>query len=82
MRDLNSEKTMRYRVGDELGEGIVAMVDYRPLPMPGNESVKSFSRVILKIGTEFWAVERGQTLAQKRRLEPEQLPQTAAKGKL
>ena len=24
------------------------MVDYRPLPMPGNEGLKSFSRVILE----------------------------------
>jgi hypothetical protein len=34
------------------------MVDYRPLPMPGNEGLKSFSRVILKIGADYWAVER------------------------
>jgi hypothetical protein len=55
------------------------MVDYRPLPMPGNEALKSFSRVILKVGEEYWAVERGQTLAEKRRLVPEELPPLPAK---
>jgi hypothetical protein len=58
------------------------MVDYRPLPMPGNDGLKSFSRVILKIGTEYWAIERGQTLADKRRLIPDQLPETLMKAQL
>ena len=31
-----------------------------PAPMPGNEALKSFSRVILKIGADYWAVERGR----------------------
>jgi hypothetical protein len=35
--------------------------------------------VIVKIGTEYWAVERGQTLAQKYRLSPGQLPEQLAK---
>jgi hypothetical protein len=41
--------------------------------------LKSFSRVILKIGTEYWAIERGKTLADKYRLAPEQLPEQLAK---
>ena len=28
----------------------------------------------LRFGREFWAIERGQTLADKRLLKPEQLP--------
>ena len=74
VRDLTNQKTFRYRPGDSLGGGTVVLVDYRPLPAPGNEVLKSFSRVILKIGTEYWAVERGKTLAEKYRLKPEQLP--------
>ncbi|MFO1497709.1 MAG: hypothetical protein U1G07_04830 [Verrucomicrobiota bacterium] len=79
VRDLSNQQTARYRVGDALADGTIAMVDYRPLPMPGNEALQSFSRVILKIGDEFWAVEKGQTLADKRRLTPDQLPSALAK---
>jgi hypothetical protein len=79
VRDVNNEKTYRYRVGDSLADGTIVMVDYRPLPMPGNDSLKSYSRVIVKVGNEFWAIERGQTLADKRRLAPEQLPEALAK---
>jgi hypothetical protein len=79
VRDLTNQKTFRYKLGDALADGTIAMVDYRPLPMPGNEGLKSFSRVILKVGTEYWAVERGQTLADKRRLSSEQLPESLPK---
>ncbi len=74
VRDLAAQKTMVFRPGDELGGGTVAMVDYRPLPKPGNSLLQSFSRVILQIGDEYWAVERGRTLADKRRLTPAELP--------
>ena len=79
VRDLTNQKTFHYKLGDPLADGTIAMVDYRPLPMPGNESLKSFSRVIIKIGSEYWAVERGQTLADKRRLSLEQLPESLPK---
>ena len=74
VRDLAAQKTMVFRPGDELGGGTVAMVDYRPLPKPGNSLLQSFSRVILQIGEEYWAVERGRTLADRRRLTPAELP--------
>jgi hypothetical protein len=51
------------------------MVDYRPMPMPGREIVQSESRVILRVGDDFWAIERGRTLADKRKLTGNQLPQ-------
>ena len=54
--------------------GVVVMVDYRPLPMPGQTDLKSFSRVIVKIDSEYWAVEKGQTLAEIYKLAPDQLP--------
>lgn len=75
VRDVAAEKTLRFKPGDTLAGGVVVMVDYRPMPLPGNEALKSFSRVILQIGAEYWAVERGQTLAEKYKLLPEQLPE-------
>jgi hypothetical protein len=44
------------------------------LPKPGNSLLQSFSRLILKVENEYWAVERGLTLADKRRLTPAELP--------
>lgn len=74
IRDLAAQKTMVFRPGDELAGGTVVMVDYRPLPKPGNSLLQSFSRLILKVENEYWAVERGRTLADKRRLTPAELP--------
>lgn len=74
VRDMVNQRTARYKPGDSLAGGTVVMVDYRPLPMPGNSGLQSFSRVLLKIGTDFWAIERGKTLADKRRLAPSEFP--------
>ena len=81
VRDLANQKTLRYRPGDELAGGTIVMVDYRPLPMPGNGLLQSSSRVILRVGTELWAIERGKTLADKRKLAPADLPAELAKSK-
>lgn len=75
VRDLVNERTFRYKPGDNLAGGVIVMVDYRALPMPGNEALKSFSRVIIRSGNEYWAIERGRTLADKYKLGPEQLPE-------
>ena len=74
VRDLTQQKTLRYRPGDTLAGGRIVCVDYRPMPSAVNELVRSDSRVILKIGSDFWAVERGRTLAEKRKLSDAQLP--------
>jgi hypothetical protein len=74
IRDLAAQKTVRYRVGDELAGGKIVLVDYRPMPAPGNSFLQSHSRLILKLGEEFWAVERGRTLAEKRKLTETELP--------
>ncbi len=79
IRDLTNQKTARYKVGDELGGGVIVMVDYRPMPLPQHEGLLSYSRVILKIGNDYWAVERGQTLAEKHPIGPEQLPKQISK---
>ncbi|HYE30914.1 MAG TPA: hypothetical protein VEH27_05780 [Methylomirabilota bacterium] len=71
--DTVNNKTKRYVIGDELLGGRIVMVDYRPLPHPGR-ALLSMSRVIIKAGQEYWAVERGGTLAEKRVLEKKDLP--------
>ena len=63
------------KVGDELPIGQIAMVDYRVMPMPDDPDVLSTGRVILKTGAEYWAVELGQTLGQRRILRASELPE-------
>ena len=77
--DVNQHKTFRYRPGDYLAGGTVVMVDYRSMPMPGREIIQSESRVILRFGKEYWAIDRGQTLADKRPLKPDQWPPELSK---
>jgi hypothetical protein len=79
VRDLTAQKTMQFKPGDELAGGVVVMVDYRPMPKPGNSLLQSFSRLILKIGDEYWAVERGKTLADKYKLAQTDLPPSLAR---
>ena len=47
------------------------------MPMPDSFAL-SESRVIVQIGSEFFAIERGRTLAEKRKLQPDQLPRDLA----
>jgi hypothetical protein len=75
IRDSARNVTTRYRPGDKVKDnGEIVAVDYRPLPSVRSPLLVSHSRVILKIGEEFWAVERGESLADKRKLEPDQWP--------
>ena len=75
--DTNEERTLVYGVGEELAggvEGVIVMVDYRAMPLPGHPGLESYSRVIIEGEDGYWAIESGQTLAQKHRLSEEQLP--------
>lgn len=81
VRDLTAQKTLRYKPGEPFAGGTLACVDYRSLPMPGNSFLRSDSRVIVRIGNEYWAIERGRTLAEKHKLSLEQLPAELAKAK-
>jgi hypothetical protein len=74
IRDTAKNVTTRYRPGDKLKDMEIVAVDYRALPSSRSPLLVSHSRVILKIGEEYWAVERGESLAQKRKLEAEQWP--------
>ena len=74
VRDLAAQKTARFKPGDKLAGGTVVMIDYRPMPEPGNPMLQSLSRIILKIDRDYWAIERGKTLADKRKLTQAEWP--------
>ena len=74
VQDVAGHKIARYKPGDEVAGYIVVTIDYRPMPKHGNSMLQSFSRVILKNGAEYWAVEHGRTLAEKFPITPENLP--------
>jgi hypothetical protein len=80
VRDLVNNRTTVHRLGEQLAGGTILMVDYRSLPMPGKIGINSFSRIILKVGPDYWAIERGATLDQKYKLTTELLPQQLAQA--
>ena len=80
VRDLSARKTRIYHVGDSLAGGEIFAVDYRPGPSPKKPEIDSPSRVIIAAGLEYWAIESGDTLAEKHRLDATQLlPYLAAR---
>jgi len=78
VRDLVNQKTLRFKPGDSLAGGTLAMIDYRKMPKAGKQFLEADSRAIVRIGEEYWAIETGKTLAQKYRLNPDQLPDSLA----
>lgn len=74
VRHLGKNETLVYKPGDDLLVGRIVAVDYRPIPLPRNPDLISDSRLILKSGEEYWAVERGETLARRRKLTEAELP--------
>lgn len=80
VRDSAAQRTLRFKPGDEMAGGTIVMVDYRPLPVASLPGLLSHSRVILRIGSEYWAIERGRTFADKRRLGPAELPTPLARN--
>ena len=80
VRDTAAQRTLRFKPGDELAGGTIVSVDYRPLPSPGTPGLLSHSRVILRIGSELWAIERGRSLADKRKLAPTEIPEALARA--
>jgi hypothetical protein len=72
--DITSNKTKKYHVGDRLAGGVLVEVDYRPLPAPRKPGLKSLSRVIIGFDGTFWAIENGDSLADKYLLGSDRLP--------
>jgi len=78
--DSATRQIRSYKAGDTLGGGIIACVDYRPMPSKANPKLLSPSRVILKVGPDYFAVELGENLADKRRLPNGMLPEQIRPG--
>ncbi len=76
--DTRTQQTRALRPGDALLDGTLAAIDYRPLPAPGKAGLLAYSRLILKRGEEFWAVDNGQLLSDRRRFNLEDLPASLA----
>ncbi len=72
--DSRNKQTIEHAIGDDLADGKIVAVDYRPLPMPDEAEILSPSRVIVEIGSDHWAIELGHTLAQKRKLSGDDVP--------
>ena len=76
VRHIDTGSMTLHKMGDKLLGGKIEMVDYRPMPHPEHPEINSPSRVIVAVGTTYWAVELGQTLSHKRRLGPADLPRS------
>lgn len=74
VRNASSGEMKTYKLGEKLGKGTIVLIDYRRLPGPADPKDVSTSRVILRIGQNYWAVEIGQSLADKRRMKAGELP--------
>ncbi|MBI5722767.1 MAG: hypothetical protein HZA50_02330 [Planctomycetes bacterium] len=74
VHDTFTGELKKLKVGDKFGGGRIVMVDYRLMPMPQRPQILSGSRIILLLNKNYWAVELGQFLADKRQLEQGQLP--------
>lgn len=72
--DMTHSTVAVYKPGDALAGGQIATVDYRAMPLPNKPGLVSYARVIVKIDTNYWAIEQGQTLATKYQLTADQLP--------
>ncbi|HUU10640.1 MAG TPA: hypothetical protein VM431_08895 [Phycisphaerae bacterium] len=74
IRDSASGNIASYKTGDELGGGTIVTVDYRSMPTPSKPEILSGSRVVLRVGSEYYAVELGRSLEEKYPLRPDQVP--------
>ncbi len=74
VRDTTSGQVQRYKVGQSLAGGKIVMVDYRRMPYPDQPELFSYSRVIIRIGGDYWALDLGRALDQRYRLQRAQWP--------
>lgn len=83
--DTQTNQQQEFSIGDRLQIGQIMAVDFSDAPIPGSEvegmgPLYSSSRLIVRVGSDFWAVELGQSLHEKRILTPEQLPERIRPG--
>jgi hypothetical protein len=75
VKDTETGQIRRYNLGDPLAGGRIVMVDYRTMPRPDDPELLSTSRVIMRLGEDYFAIELGESLASKHRLDAAQLPE-------
>ncbi|NLW87881.1 MAG: hypothetical protein GXY38_13520 [Planctomycetes bacterium] len=71
-----NNQVQNYEIGQDLAGATIVAIDCRPMlrPKSGDPRYRSASRVILKIGSEFWAVELGDSIDSKHRMDEGDLP--------
>ena len=76
--DTANGQKQRLKVGEKIENAEIVAVDYRVLPRTdtpaGSPELSSTSRVVLKFGPEFYFVELGDSLGQRRLIRLEELP--------
>jgi len=75
IRNLKTNETEILKLGGNLADGKIVMIDYRLMPHPEKPELLSTSRLILKQGDDYYAVELGQEVAKKHRLPASDLPE-------
>ncbi|NQU75809.1 MAG: hypothetical protein HQ546_05795 [Planctomycetes bacterium] len=75
VHDIQEDIVRQYKIGDDLLGGKIVAVDYSPAAMPDEPALLSPSRIVLKIDLEYWSVELGQALGQKRLIPLAKLPE-------
>lgn len=76
------KETKSYKLGDSLAGGTIVMIDYRQMPFPNKPELLSQSRVIVLIKAKYWAIERGNTVADMYQLTLDQLPENIKNSQL
>jgi hypothetical protein len=76
LKDTSTGQTQVLQVGETINGWRILGVDYRKVPLPDRPSLLSGSRVLLEIDGATWAVELGQSLANRRPFDPAATPET------
>jgi hypothetical protein len=74
VKDTGRNRVERLKIGEPLAGGTISCVDYRNLPEPNRPENLSPSRVIIKIGGDYYAVELGWTLNRRYLVHKDRLP--------
>lgn len=74
VRDEREGRIHVFHPGDTLGAWRLVTVDYRPLPHPAKPMLLSYSRLLLRQEDQWYAVECGQTFADRRLVSTNDFP--------
>jgi hypothetical protein len=74
VKNIANGKVEALKQGEPLAGGQIVMIDYRMMKMPGKDEDLSPSRVIVRKGDDYWAIELGQEVSSARLLPQDELP--------